>query len=184
MYPALPSVPTTTTTTTTSCRSCRPGRHETCRLVPFSGMIFLLFMITLIASLMGAPMPLFRFLYRDPLAIIFYTRCEDDCMFGFHTQFTLGLIMSCMTTICLTTAVAFHPDIPPRGENVFTSLKKFLWPIVYPESMLVNAFRQVLAARTVAQLYNEERREELGESCLIWKDLWDERVLNGRDCFW
>lgn len=28
--------------------------------------------------------------------------------------------------------------------------------------MLLKAFRQVLAARTIAQLYNEERREEIG----------------------
>ncbi len=28
--------------------------------------------------------------------------------------------------------------------------------------MLLKAFRQVLAARTIAQLYNEERLEEIG----------------------
>lgn len=128
-------------------------------------MIFILFIFTLVAGLMEAPMSPVRFFYRDPLAIILYTRCEDDCMLVFHTQFILSLIMSCMTTICLTTAVAAHPDVPARGESSFSSLKKFLWPIIFPEGMLVKAFRQVLAARTIAQLYNEERREEMGE-CL------------------
>ncbi|KAF9452113.1 hypothetical protein P691DRAFT_805641 [Macrolepiota fuliginosa MF-IS2] len=108
-----------------------------------------------------------RFFYRDPLAIILYTRCEDDCMLVFHTQFILSLIMSCMTTICLTTAVAAHPDIPTRNESSFTSLKKFLWPIIFPECMLFKAFGQVLAARTIAQLYNEERREEMESQKLI-----------------
>lgn len=162
------AVATTAKTTTTDTSLARqPRRHDYVHS-PFSGMIFLLFTFTLIAGLMEAPMSPIRFFYRDPLAIILYTRCETDCMLVFHTQFILSLIMSCLTTICLTTAVAAHPDIPPRGESSFRSLKKFLWPIIFPEGMLLKAFRQVLAARTIAQLYNEERREEIGEFFLVF----------------
>ncbi|KXN83816.1 hypothetical protein AN958_01053 [Leucoagaricus sp. SymC.cos] len=163
----LPTSPPMATTTTKATSSCRPERYDSWKYTPFSGMIFILFILTLIAGLMEAPMSPIRFFYRDPLAIILYTRCEDDCMLVFHTQFILSLIMSCLTTICLTTAVAAHPDIPSRGESSYTSLKKFLWPIIFPEGMLLKAFRQVLAARTIAQLYNEERREELKNQKLM-----------------
>lgn len=42
--------------------------------------------------------------------------------------------------------------------------------------MLLKAFRQVLAARTIAQLYNEERREELENQKLIESERGPRRV--------
>ncbi|XP_006455117.1 hypothetical protein AGABI2DRAFT_121061 [Agaricus bisporus var. bisporus H97] len=160
-----PTSPTATSTTRIPS-SCRTKRHGFC-YPHFPGMIFLLFIFTLVAGLLEAPMSPVRFFYRDPLAIILYTRCEDDCMLVFHTQFILSLIMSCMTTICLTTAVAAHPDIPGPGESSYSSLKKFIWPIIFPFGMLLKAFRQLLAARTIAQLYNEARREEVDNQKLL-----------------
>lgn len=176
-HPIMSPTSPTATSTTRIPSSCRTKRHGFC-YPHFPGMIFLLFIFTLVAGLLEAPMSPVRFFYRDPLAIILYTRCEDDCMLVFHTQFILSLIMSCMTTICLTTAVAAHPDIPGPGESSYSSLKKFIWPIIFPFGMLLKAFRQLLAARTIAQLYNEARREEVGE--LIENLLYESHTVNAR----
>jgi hypothetical protein len=69
-----------------------------------------------------------------------------------------NIIWGCVSTTIICTWAAIHPNIPPREgpvRGLFRRLELMFWVIVAPEILPSWALNQLLAARTIRNLYNE-----------------------------
>ena len=72
-----------------------------------------------------------------------------------------NIVWSCVSTTIICTWVTVHPNIPPQEgffKGLFQRLELMFWTIIAPEILPAWALNQLLAATTVRDVYNKEKR--------------------------
>jgi len=110
-------------------------------------------MIALLRSFTASmPIPPNHYISPSPLESVAATQVQG---YGLRTR--TDIIRSCISTLFICTWVAIHPNVPPRGEGSIRSLWRrimlMFWTLVVPELILAWAFRQWVAARSVAKKF-------------------------------
>jgi len=88
------------------------------------------------------------------------TTCVDGC----SKRTLFNIIWGCLSTTIICAWAAIHPNIPPEESYLRGTLRRLelmLWTIIAPEILPAWAFRQLVAARTVRDVYNERERESV-----------------------
>ena len=81
-----------------------------------------------------------------------------DCVDGCSKRTPFNIIWGCLSTTIICAWAAIHPNIPPREGAIKGTLRKLelmFWTIMAPEILPAWALNQLLAAKTVRDVYNE-----------------------------
>ena len=80
------------------------------------------------------------------------------CVDGCSRRSFFDIVWGCVSTTIICAWVTVHPNIPPQ-EGLFKGklrrLEMMFWSIVAPEILPAWALDQLLAAKTVRDVYNE-----------------------------
>ena len=80
------------------------------------------------------------------------------CVDGCSKRTLFNIIWGCVSTTIICAWTAIHPNIPPREsylKGILRKLELMCWTIVAPEMLPTWALNQLLAAKTIRDVYNE-----------------------------
>ena len=85
---------------------------------------------------------------------------------GVRTRTMFDIVWACLSTTFICAWVSVHPNVPPPTteeygwKSLLRRLKLMFWAILAPELILLWSVRQWLAAGEIAQIYNNQVRQD------------------------
>ncbi|KAF4616688.1 hypothetical protein D9613_008819 [Agrocybe pediades] len=77
----------------------------------------------------------------------------------FDTRTSWDIIRSCLATLFACLWVSVHPNMTPPGHSdirvFFTKVELMIWTLLFPEMIILWAFRQWLGARTLSKEFKD-----------------------------
>jgi len=81
-----------------------------------------------------------------------------NCVDGCSKRTLFNIIWGCVSTTIICAWTAIHPNIPPRESYLKGTLRRLelmCWTIIAPEILPTWALNQLLAAKTIRDVYNQ-----------------------------